>query len=104
MKFPFKTIISGKEYKVKFDEKFEGGSCDADIGLIIIGQPVTELLDTLLHEIVEAILIERRHRYQMYGAEGNEQWLFNFDHKEYVNMCKDLALALRPILKKGKVG
>jgi hypothetical protein len=101
MKFPFKTIISGKEYKVKFDPNFDGGEVDADIGHILIGKPVTEILDTLLHEVLEAILIERRHRYQIYGDEGNEQFLFNFDHKEYVNICKDLSLALRPVLKKG---
>uniref|UniRef100_A0A6H1ZAR6 Uncharacterized protein n=1 Tax=viral metagenome TaxID=1070528 RepID=A0A6H1ZAR6_9ZZZZ len=93
IKFPFKTIIAGKEYTIHLDRKDVGACFDSESRKIVV-TPVPMIEENLLHEILEAILTERFHRYQAI----NEDYVFSFDHTQFSNVVKDVVLALKPLL------
>jgi len=97
IKFPFKTIIAGKEYKVYLDRTDVGACFDSESRKIVV-TPIPLIEENLLHEILEAILTERFHRYEAI----NEDYIFSFDHTEFSNIVKDVVLALKPLLIKLK--
>jgi len=96
-------IISGKTYKIKFDDKLTGGWFRNLDQTIVLGTkpPITKegIWEVLLHEVCETILAEREMRYHLYSKPGNGDYLFSFDHKEFQQFVKDLYLALKPLLK-----
>jgi len=93
-----KTIIAGKEWTIVRTSDL-GGWFDSNILTIGIGHSnKADMLDTLMHEILEAVLFERGYRYKLYD-EGNEKMLFSFNHAEFDNIACDMVLALKPFLK-----
>ena len=78
----------------------DGASFNSYTSEIIIGDDGEDGdLDMYLHEVLEAILQCRAHRYHVYCDTSNEKKLFSFDHAEFTNIVKDLAIALKPIIK-----
>lgn len=94
---PKSVIISGKKYKIILDKNSTNGETNLSDGIIKIGiQNLLQVEETLLHEILEAILYERGHRYSIY-PDGNDKLKFVYDHSEFENMCKDILLVLKEI-------
>ena len=99
MKRPKKTIIGGKEWRIVYN-KNPGGCFDGSKYLIKIGTLYSKDIPAiLLHEIVEAILTERSHRYRLYNDCEYQNYLFSLNHDEFTNFIMDLALALKDIIK-----
>ena len=98
MKLPAKVMISGVEYKVKTSANYAGGSFSGVSNEIEVGAKFPNDVSMIfLHEVMEAILTERNHRYKIYEQPTNEKLLFSFDHAEWVNIVKDIAHALKGI-------
>jgi hypothetical protein len=95
-----KTIlIAGSRYTIKKNPKNYGGSFDAGKQVIEVGtkgKPDYQF-QVLVHEVIEAILTERNHRYQLSDYKDNEHYLFSFNHDQFDNVCKDIALAFSGI-------
>jgi len=101
MKIPKKVIIGGQEWKVKSNNKYSGGRFWSDKLLLEVGTGnPSNVVPIFLHEVIEAILSCRDCRYEQYGGmDGNENFLFNFDHKEFIQIVNDIALALKDFLR-----
>lgn len=93
-----KTVrICGREYKLKFSEPTGGcfycsGKSGSGDGEIYIGKykDISRVAEILLHEIIEAILVEDSKRFVPTGLlDDNSNRLFMFTH-EYFDMliCK----------------
>lgn len=94
MKIPKHIIISGKKYTVVLDPKRADGEGDLVKKQITVGTAIKgDAVEIFLHEVLEAILYERGHRYTCY-AEGNDGIRFVLSHHEFENAVKDLAQAL----------
>ena len=98
MRLPTSVIIAGRTWKVLYDKDVQGGEWYSQPGVIKIGPTSSdeEKIGIFVHEILEAILTTRNYRYDNY-PDGND--LFVFNHREFINIVKDLTLALRGVLK-----
>ena len=106
MKIPSKITLCGNTWTVFQKVGVKGGYFDAKKKVIFIGKDRDnqDKTEALLHEIVEAILVERGHRYSYYNMDDNDVnqdllYKFFFDHSELTNIIKDLKLALKSCLK-----
>ena len=102
MKLPKKVIICGQDYKVIRKKKLLGGYFKSGNQEIGVGTNLTpqHILETFLHEVIEAILTERNLRYQLgYSTPDNGDYLFSFTHKDLENLVKDIQIALKGVLK-----
>ena len=104
MKLPKTILICGRTYRVKEDKKLLGGKFFCGEQTIFIGTKdkphQDELLNIILHEIIEVILTERNLRYRLpYTETENGHYLFNFNHYDFENWITDLACALKPFIK-----
>uniref|UniRef100_A0A6M3JI48 Peptidase n=1 Tax=viral metagenome TaxID=1070528 RepID=A0A6M3JI48_9ZZZZ len=99
MKLPKIIIVGGQEWTIKENKKMHGGRFYGNKRLLEIGtKDPKDVPSILLHEVIESILSERDCRYDQYGGmDGNENFLFNFDHKQFIQVVKDIALALKDI-------
>lgn len=99
MKLPKYQIISGKKYKTKFSPgcggTFDTGSCIIEIG----DDDNNAIIECYIHEVIEAILTERIHRYQYYSDGTNEKLQFVFNHADFVNIVKDIVVGLNGLFK-----
>ena len=101
MKLPKKLIICGNTYQIKYNPKHNGGSFSCNTQVITIGTRDTKeaTFRVLIHEILEIILSERDHRYQLNRTEvENGDYLFSFNHSQYENVAYDLAYVLRQMI------
>ena len=98
MKLPKSVVIAGRPWPVISDKTIEGGMFTSDPGIIKIGPHGSEdeRLNILIHEILEAILTIRNHRYQSYPDQND---LYVFNHREFIGVARDVGLALRGFLK-----
>jgi hypothetical protein len=102
MKLPKSVNICGKEIPLKEKRKEGGGSFDFRKPIITIGTKYEiDIPETFLHEILEAILVERMFRYQLRGVGDNGDYLFVFNHEQFNIICSDLANALKHYLERG---
>lgn len=93
---PKRVNIAGKEYKIKLDKNAGGGCGSTANRVITIGTKYGNfIMDTLMHEILELILVERNARYSL-DDDGNE-YKFVFDHKEFCSIVGDLIFAIKGI-------
>ena len=101
MKLPVTVVISGVTYQVKKDKKDYGGKFDAGKQTITIGTKGKSdyQFQVFIHETIEAILTEKNYRFQLSDYKDNEHFRFFFTHDEFDNICKDIALALKGIIK-----
>ena len=94
---PSSVIISGAEWDIKLNPKDGGGYFNGAKFEIGIGtKHKKDVPMILLHEIIEAIITDRGHRYKIFH-ETNEKLLFCFNHAEFENIVRDIALALRDV-------
>jgi len=100
MRLPQNVIIAGRTWKVVHDKDISGGRFDSKPGIIKIGslQSKDEETQVFIHEVLEAILAMKNHRYENYQ---DENYMFVFNHRDFLNICRDLTLALKGILKSG---
>ena len=101
MKLPKTVIIGGQVWKIKTNKKLGGGRFWGKKNLIEIGTECPANIPSIfLHEVIEAILVERDCRYDQYGGmDGMENFLFSFYHKDFIQIIKDIDLALKDIIK-----
>jgi hypothetical protein len=101
IKLPKTVIIGGQTWKIQKNKKYSGGKFWGAKNLIEIGTECPHnITRAFLHEVLEAILMERDCRYDQYGGmDGNENYLFSFYHKDFIQIINDLELALRDVLK-----
>ena len=108
LKIPKSIYLSGKLWRVVTNNKEGGGWFDGGKATISIGTKYPQdVEDIFIHEILEAILVERKYRYQLSRNRcDNGDLIFIFNHKEFENICADLAFALfhkdNPVLRKRK--
>ena len=100
MKLPKKVLIAGKEWDVIQDKNMRGGQFDCCKAMMKIGTKYPkEIGDVFLHEVIEAILLERNCRYSLFGKYENDGYIFVLNHKEFDNLCRDIVFALKDVLK-----
>jgi hypothetical protein len=100
---PKEIRICGKLYKIEIDDNLgSAGEFSCSRQIIKIGRKrISEKrqLDTLMHEIIETILVERDARYQLpYTNNDNGDYIFNFNHKEWEHIAVDISDILDQIL------
>lgn len=87
-----KIQIGSRLFKVIWDNKHDGGSFSYKTQQIIIGtkdcQP-TELLETILHELIEIVACETHVRF--YRTDIDDDYIFNYDHRQHSTMTSTLA-------------
>jgi hypothetical protein len=98
---PKSVAIAGRTWPVIMDKSVDGGKWKSDPGEIRIGPHKSdeERVIWFLHEVLEAILTLRNHRYESYP---DENYLFVFDHREFINIVRDFYLAVPILPMKGK--
>jgi len=100
VKLPKTVTIAGREWRIIQDKKMRGGTFDAGKCEIVIGiKYPKDIPDVFLHEILEAILLERNCRYSLFEKYSNDGYLFVMQHKEFDNVGRDLALALKDVMR-----
>ena len=96
MKIPNKIKMFGYDWKVKVTKdksKDGGGDFSWSKKIITINNRWDDGQSILLHEIIEAILVENLLRY--YGNEGNQEFKFIFNHTEFTKLIKDIFQVLK---------
>jgi hypothetical protein len=97
-KLPTKITLCGIDVEISYTSKHGGGNFNLSSGKIEIGTKNKKHIPViLLHEVIEAVLTERDLRWRLY-SESAEKMIFNFNHNEFENACKDIAGALKPFL------
>lgn len=94
---PSSVLICGAEWDIKLNPKegrgwFNGAKFEIGIGT----KHSKDVPMIFLHEVIEAIITDRGHRYKIFH-ETNEKLLFSFNHAEFENIVRDIALALRDV-------
>ncbi len=99
MKIPRSILICGKTYKVKSDRNTWGGSSATGKQQIIVGmksnQTAERKFDNIVHEVLEAITMEREFRYT--GTDNEIRFVMT--HKEFDCFASDVSSALLPMIK-----
>lgn len=101
MKLPKTVIIAGRPWPVVEDKSVDGALWDSNPGTIRIGPHKSDDVRAiwLLHEILEAILTQRLHRYDSYPDEKSQ--MFILDHREFSSVICDFYQAIKPLLTEG---
>ena len=99
MKLPKSISLAGVDYKVIANPTGNGGSVDLWKHIITIGTEVpSDVPEILAHEILQSLLTIRNLRYALEReTTENGDYLFSFNHKEYEQIAKDLAAALKGV-------
>lgn len=99
MRLPKKVQISGKTYNVRANPKKWGGRCRTGKQEIGVGtaknQSGERILTNYIHEVLEAVTLERKLRYEA----SDDEIVFVMTHKQFENFAEDVTTALRPIIK-----
>lgn len=93
MKIPKTMRIMGYEWKITVDKNKAGGSFDCGKKEIIVGSADGEEEETLLHELMEAILAMLNMRFV--GPEGSMEYRFFMTHTDFVNFHHVLYQAFK---------
>ena len=100
MRLPKTVQISGKTYTVKKNDKRWGGSLRTGSQEIVVGtekdQSSHRIFNNFTHEIIEAVTLERKLRYEA----ADDEIIFVMTHKQFDDFAKDVATAIRPMIKK----
>jgi len=99
MKLPKTVQISGKTYTVKKISDKWGGTCRTGRQVITVGtardQTGERVCANYIHEVLEAVALERKLRYEA----ADEEMVFVMTHKQFDDYAKDVAMAIRPMIK-----
>ena len=99
MKLPKTLQISGMTYPIRTDKtSYDGGGSTASLGIMVgtKSKNAEREWEILLHEVMEIAACERGYRYGS-GISGGAVFVMN--HKEFDDYAKDIATAIRPLLK-----
>ncbi len=99
MKIPKKMQICGISYPIKTDKtSYDGGGSTATPEIVVgtKSRDNDRIWEILLHEVMEVAACERGYRYGS-GVSGGSRFVMT--HKEFDNYSKDVASAIRPMLK-----
>lgn len=99
MKIPKKIFICGAEWRIIQTNKKIGGFFRSKDKFIKVNVGSKYINEIFLHEILEAIMANRGLRYDKYGLELQEDFKFVFSHAEFEQMVRDVAMALKDMLK-----
>lgn len=94
MKIPKTIDILHKQYKIVPDKKINGGSFNSWKHEIRYNPQDTkdDILEVLIHEVLENLLSVRHHRWQMYNeSDINNEMLFSFNHNEFEQLIIDIC-------------
>ena len=99
MKLPDHLQICGVRYRLKQDPATAGGAFDEASLTITVGTRYPQdIPDTLLHEVIEAVLAKRMMRLvKEVGEPDNGDYVFVFTHEQFELAVGDIAAALRGI-------
>jgi len=99
MKLPKTVQISGITYPVRTDRASYDGGGSTSKPHITVGTKSKNnerRWEILLHEIMEVAACERGYRY---GGGLSDGSVFVMNHKEFDNFSRDIATAIRPMIK-----
>lgn len=99
MKLPLKVSICGTTYSVRTDRTSYDGCGSTSRPCIVVGtksRNTERKWEIYLHEVMEVVTCERGYRYGSGGSDGS---IFVMSHKEFDNFSRDVAAAVRPMLK-----
>ena len=99
MRLPKKVDISGMTYPVKTNNKsFDGGGSTTKPHITVgtKSKNSERHWEILVHEIMEISACERGYRY---GGGLSDGSVFVMSHKEFDNFSRDVATAIRPMIK-----
>jgi hypothetical protein len=100
MKLPKTVQICGKQFKVIQKKNMEGGNFSFGNLTINIGTKYPhDIPVSFIHEVIEAVFVERGMRYKLYEDARISEYLFSFKHEEFQNAVIDIVIALRDCLK-----
>lgn len=90
---PKKITICGYPFKVKLRKDRAGGKFKTWEAVIEIGTAANNHVtaNSLIHEILEASLVQSGLRYD---GDGNSEHLFCFKHSEFTTLCNSLTKSL----------
>ncbi len=95
-RFPKTVNICGKTYSVKTDKSRWGGRVQTGSQQIVVGtsrdQSAQRIFTTYIHEVIEAVTLERKLRYES----SDDEIMFVMTHKQFDNSVKDVATAILP--------
>lgn len=100
MRLPKTVQISGITYPVKIDNKSYDGSGSTANPHIVVGTKSKNnerCLEIFIHEVMEVAACERGYRYGG-GVSGGSMFVMN--HNEFDNFSRDVATAIKPIVKR----
>lgn len=93
MRKPKEMTIFGRKFKVIYKSK-GGSSFNLKKNIIIIDTEYREdYEEELLHELLEAILVENLYRY--YTNESSSEYLFIFNHTRFCSIVKQFTHILK---------
>lgn len=99
MRLPKKVNISGMTYPVRTNNKSYDGGGSTTKPYITVGTKSKNgerYWEILVHEIMEVAACERGYRY---GGGVSEGSVFVMSHKEFDSFSRDVATAIRPMIK-----
>lgn len=99
MRLPKTVQICGMTYLVKTDKtSYDGGGSTTNPHITVGTKSKNEERhwEILLHEIMEVAACERGYRY---GGGLSDGSVFVMSHKEFDNFSRDIATALRPMIR-----
>ncbi len=99
MKLPNQVQICGITYPVRVDKtSYDGGGSTAspEITVGTKSKNAERKFEIFLHEVMEVAACERGYRY---GSSTSKGSMFIMNHAEFDNYSKDIATAIRPMLK-----
>lgn len=99
MRLPKTVQICGMTYPVRTNGKsYDGTGSTANPHITVGTKSKNEErhLEILLHEIMEVAACERGYRY---GGGLSDGSVFVMSHKEFDNFSRDIATAIRPMIK-----
>jgi len=101
IKFPKTLIIGGVKWSIVFDKKIQGGSFYWHEHIIKIDKSYADerRFQVLIHEIVEAIMVNNAMRFQLnLTAISNGDYRFSFDHGQFEIFTDELAGILKQFM------
>jgi hypothetical protein len=95
MKKKIKISICGEDWELIFDDNKRGGCFNSSKKRIVVGNKnIQEKKTIFLHEIIEAVITNRGHRWIQYD-DTNDSLLINMNHHEFENVVQDISYALK---------
>jgi hypothetical protein len=98
----YKITLCGKTWRIRFKKVAPNINAEffCDRQLINVSKDLKgeALEETLLHEIIEVILVQKDYRYR---NDVRERDFFIFTHSEFANLCEDFYFGIKQLIRLG---